>query len=87
MDSELRPSSKEAPQTISGFAMTLELTVIAVSDFDRSKRFYAALGWRFDIDFQGDDYLIVQFTPPGSGCSVMFGQNITTAPAGASRGL
>ena len=67
--------------------MTLELAVIAVSDVDRSKLFYAALGWRFDIDFQGDDYRIVQFTPPGSGCSVVFGQNITTAPAGSSRGL
>ncbi|ACS59868.1 Glyoxalase/bleomycin resistance protein/dioxygenase (plasmid) [Rhizobium leguminosarum bv. trifolii WSM1325] len=87
MDSELRPSSKEAPQSLSGVAMTLELAVIAVSDVDRSKLFYAALGWRFDIDFQGDDYRIVQFTPPGSGCSVMFGQNLITAPSGSSRGL
>ncbi|MFP3547133.1 glyoxalase [Rhizobium sp. SIMBA_035] len=87
MDGELRQSSKEALQAISGVTMTLELAVIAVSDVDRSKRFYAALGWRFDIDFQGDDYRIVQFTPPGSGCSVMFGHNITAAPAGSSRGL
>lgn len=87
MDSELRPSSKQAPQPLSVVAMTLELAVIAVSDVERSKRFYTALGWRFDIDFQGDDYRIVQFTPPGSSCSVMFGQNITKAPAGSSRGL
>lgn len=87
MDSELRPSSKAGPQTISSIEMTLELAVIAVSDVDRSKRFYADLGWRFDIDFQDDDYRIVQFTPPGSGCSVMLGKNITSAPAGSSRGL
>jgi predicted enzyme related to lactoylglutathione lyase len=88
MDSELRPSRKEAaPQIRSGVAMALELAVIAVSDVERSKLFYAGLGWQFDIDFQGDHYRIVQLTPPGSGCSVMFGENITTAPAGSSRGL
>ena len=69
--------------------MTLELAVIAVADVDRSKLFYAALGWRFDIDFQGDDYRIVQFTPRGSGCSIVIG----TLPAqnemapGSMRGL
>jgi predicted enzyme related to lactoylglutathione lyase len=87
MDSELRTTTKEAVQTVSGVMMTLELAVIAVSDADRSKLFYASLGWRFDIDFQGDDYRVIQFTPPGSGCSVMFGRNITAAPAGSSRGL
>jgi predicted enzyme related to lactoylglutathione lyase len=87
MDSEVRSTKKEAAQTISAVAMTLELAVIAVSDADRSKAFYASLGWRFDIDFQGDDYRVVQFTPPGSDCSVMFGKNITAAPAGSSRGL
>ncbi|KRB55342.1 glyoxalase [Rhizobium sp. Root708] len=87
MDSEVRSTRKEAAQSVSGVAMTLELAVIAVSDADRSKAFYANLGWRLDIDFQGDDYRVIQFTPRGSNCSVMFGKNITTAPAGSSRGL
>jgi predicted enzyme related to lactoylglutathione lyase len=87
MDSALTSIKKEATQTLSGVAMTLELAVIAVSDADQTKIFYANLGWRLDIDFQGDDYRVIQFTPPGSDCSVMFGKNITTAPAGSSRGL
>jgi catechol 2,3-dioxygenase-like lactoylglutathione lyase family enzyme len=87
MDSELRPFGKEAARTLSGVVMTLELAVIAVSDADRSKLFYSNLGWRPDIDFEGEDYRVIQFTPPGSDCSVMFGKNITTAPVGSSRGL
>jgi catechol 2,3-dioxygenase-like lactoylglutathione lyase family enzyme len=87
MDSEQRSTKKDAAQTVSGVVMTLELAVIAVSDADRSKLFYANLGWRLDIDFQGDDYRVIQFTPPGSECSVMFGKNITAATPGSSRGL
>jgi catechol 2,3-dioxygenase-like lactoylglutathione lyase family enzyme len=59
-------------------AMKLEAVVVPVSDVDRAKKFYADLGWRLDADFAFDNgFRIVQFTPPGSGCSVQFGTNIT----------
>jgi catechol 2,3-dioxygenase-like lactoylglutathione lyase family enzyme len=68
--------------------MKLEVIVIPVSDVDRAKRFYGDLGWRLDIDYTaGDDYRVIQFTPPGSGCSVIFGKNLTTAPPGSVKGL
>jgi catechol 2,3-dioxygenase-like lactoylglutathione lyase family enzyme len=68
--------------------MKFEIVVIPVSDVDRAKEFYARLGWRLDADFaQGDDWRVIQFTPPGSECSVIFGKNITTAAAGSSQGL
>ena len=53
--------------------MKLEVVVIPVSDVDRAKRFYGDLGWRLDLDYAaGDDFRVIQFTPPGSGCSVIF---------------
>ena len=65
-----------------------EAVVIPVTDVDRAKRFYADLGWRLDADFAFDNgFRVVQFTPPGSGCSVQFGTKITTAPAGSAQGL
>ena len=68
--------------------MKLEIVVIPVSDVDRAKAFYAGLGWRLDADFaSGDDYRVIQFTPPGSGCSVIFGRNVTAAPPGSAQGL
>src|SRR5580704_8805757 len=68
--------------------MKLEVIVIPVSDIDRAKRFYGGLGWRLDADFAGgDDFRVIQFTPPGSGCSVIFGKNVTAAAAGSARGL
>jgi catechol 2,3-dioxygenase-like lactoylglutathione lyase family enzyme len=68
--------------------MKLEVVVIPVSDVDRAKEFYARLGWRLDADFAaGDDYRVIQFTPPGSGCSVIFGKNVTAAAPGSSQGL
>ncbi len=68
--------------------MKLEIVVIPVSDVDRAKRFYDALGWRLDADFAaGDDFRVIQFTPPGSGCSVIFGKNVTAATPGSARGL
>src|SRR5262249_16089192 len=61
--------------------MNLEIDIIPVSDVERSKQFYKDLGWRFDDDTAaGDDVRIVQFTPPGSGCSVTFGKGITMSP-------
>jgi catechol 2,3-dioxygenase-like lactoylglutathione lyase family enzyme len=71
-----------------GVDMKLEIVVIPVSDVDRAKRFYSKLGWRLDADFAaGDDFRVIQFTPPGSGCSVIFGKNVTAAAPGSAQGL
>ena len=68
--------------------LKLEVVIIPVSDVDRSKRFYGGLRWRLDADFAFDNgFRIVQFTPPGSGCSVQFGTNITSAAPGSAQGL
>lgn len=68
--------------------MKLEIVVIPVSDVERAKAFYAGLGWRLDADFSGaDDYRVIQVTPPGSGCSVIFGKNVTAAAPGSAQGL
>jgi catechol 2,3-dioxygenase-like lactoylglutathione lyase family enzyme len=68
--------------------MKFEIVVIPVSDVDRAKEFYARLGWRLDADFvHGDDWRGIQFTPPGSGCSVIFGKNVTAAAPGSAQGL
>jgi catechol 2,3-dioxygenase-like lactoylglutathione lyase family enzyme len=68
--------------------MKLEIVVIPVSDVDRAKEFYARLGWRLDADFaSGDDFRVMQFTPPGSSCSVIFGRNVTAAAPGSAQGL
>ncbi|MBC9034914.1 VOC family protein [Sphingomonas sp. JC676] len=68
--------------------MKLEIVVIPVSDVDRAKRFYGDLGWRLDADFaQGDDFRVLQFTPPGSSTSVIFGTNVTAAAPGSAQGL
>jgi catechol 2,3-dioxygenase-like lactoylglutathione lyase family enzyme len=67
--------------------LKLEVVVIPVSDVDRAKRFYEGLGWRLDADFAGDDWRTVQFTPPGSPCSIHFGKGVTTAVPGSVQGL
>ena len=68
--------------------MKLEIVIIPVSDLDRAKEFYANLGWRLDADFDnGKDFRVMQFTPPGSGCSVIFGKNVTSAAPGSAQGL
>lgn len=67
--------------------LKLEVVVIPVSDVDRAKRFYESLGWRLDADFAtGEDWRVVQMTPPGSPCSVMFGRGLTTAAPGSVQG-
>ncbi len=68
--------------------LKLEAVVIPVADANRSKAFYAGLGWRLDADFSFDNgFRVVQFTPPGSPCSVQFGTKITAAPPGSAHGL
>jgi catechol 2,3-dioxygenase-like lactoylglutathione lyase family enzyme len=68
--------------------LMLEAVVIPVSDADRAKAFYGGLGWRLDADFAFDNgFRVVQYTPPGSGCSIQFGTNITPAAPGTALGL
>jgi catechol 2,3-dioxygenase-like lactoylglutathione lyase family enzyme len=68
--------------------MRLEVVVVPVGDVDRAKTFYTGLGWREDADFAGeDDFRVVQLTPPGSACSIIFGSEITTAAPGSADGL
>jgi catechol 2,3-dioxygenase-like lactoylglutathione lyase family enzyme len=68
--------------------MKFEAVVIPVADTDRAKQFYTKLGWRLDADFPFDNgFRVVQFTPPGSGCSVQFGTKITSAVPGSAQGL
>ena len=87
MNDEIR-SNKGRDASGPGLDMKLEIVVIPVSDVDRAKEFYGRLGWRLDADFAGgDDFRVIQFTPPGSGCSVIFGKNVTAAPPGSAKGL
>jgi catechol 2,3-dioxygenase-like lactoylglutathione lyase family enzyme len=67
--------------------MKLEVIVLPVSDVDRAKEFYGRLGWRLDADRAAGDFRLIQFTPPGSGCSVQFGTNLTSAEPGSAQGL
>ncbi len=68
--------------------MNLEVVVIPVADVARSKEFYESLGWRLDAEVtHGDDFHLVQFTPPGSGCSVQFGLNLTSVAPGSCQSL
>jgi catechol 2,3-dioxygenase-like lactoylglutathione lyase family enzyme len=69
--------------------MKLEIVVLPVSDIDRAKAFYTRLGWRLDADYASDggDFRVIQFTPPASGCSIIFGKNVTPATPGSSQGL
>jgi len=86
-------STKEASSngndaSIAKVDMKLEIVVIPVSDVERAKEFYAKLGWRLDADFDnGKDFRVIQFTPPGSACSVIFGKNVTAASPGSAQGL
>jgi catechol 2,3-dioxygenase-like lactoylglutathione lyase family enzyme len=71
---------------VAGIDMKLEVVVIPVSDVERSKEFYGRIGWRLDIDRSaGEDFRLVQFTPPGSCCSVHFGKNVTSAAPGSAK--
>ena len=73
---------------VRGSDMKLEIVIIPVSDIDRAKDFYTRLGWRLDAEFaSGDDIRVIQFTPPGSGCSIIFGKNVTAAVPGSAQGL
>jgi len=88
--SSTQTSNEQAMQVPSAerIDLKLEAVVIPVSDVDRSKRFYGSLGWRLDADFAFDNgFRVVQFTPPGSGCSIQFGTKVTSAPPGSAQNL
>jgi catechol 2,3-dioxygenase-like lactoylglutathione lyase family enzyme len=86
--STMEQRGEAAIATTKAVDMKFEVVVIPVSDVDRAKAFYAKLGWRLDADFAGgDDYRVIQFTPPGSSCSVIFGRSVTAAAPGSAQGL
>ena len=85
---EVRSNEAAASTGVANLAMKLEVVVIPVSDVDRAKEFYSRLGWRLDADrVVGDNFRLVQFTPPGSGSSIQFGVNLTSAPAGSAQAM
>ena len=82
---EVRSNDATRIASVGRVDMKLEAVVIPVSDVDRAKKFYAGLGWRLDADFPFDNgFRVVQFTPPGSGCSVQVGTNTTSAAPGSA---
>src|SRR5262249_3630020 len=87
-DTLVRSETADAAARRPTVDLKLEAVVIPVADVDRAKAFYGRLGWRLDADFPFPNGLrVVQFTPPGSGCSVQFGTKITTAAPGSAQGL
>ncbi len=88
--SDVQASSDHAAGTppVQPGEVKLEVVVLPVSEVDRAKRFYESLGWRLDADLAVEDgYRVVQLTPPGSSCSIIFGDGVTAAPPGSSEGL
>ena len=85
---EIQANDAVSEATVAKVDMKFEIVVIPVSDVDRAKEFYGRLGWRLDGDFDnGKEWRVIQFTPPGSGCSVIFGRNVTAATPGSAQGL
>jgi catechol 2,3-dioxygenase-like lactoylglutathione lyase family enzyme len=84
---EVRNNNASGMATAKNVDMKLEVVTIPVSDVDRAKEFYARLGWRLDADFSQADERAVQFTPPGSDCSVHFGRSVTPGPTEPATGL
>src|SRR5687767_11491801 len=85
---QVRSETAVRPPVAQRVDLKLEVVVIPVSDVDRAKRFYGDLGWRLDADFVvSDEFRVVQYTPPGSPCSIHFGKGITLASPGSAQGL
>jgi catechol 2,3-dioxygenase-like lactoylglutathione lyase family enzyme len=88
MTDTLTDSTTLKPFNAGARDMKLEVLVLPVSDVDRAMQFYGNLGWRLDMDFARDKiFRVVQFTPPGSQCSIIFGSGITSAKPGSAQGL
>ena len=85
---EVRHDDATSVARVGTVDMKFEIVVLPVSDVDRAKEFYGRLGWRLDADYDnGNDFRVIQFTPPGSGCSVIFGKNVTAAAPGSAQGM
>jgi catechol 2,3-dioxygenase-like lactoylglutathione lyase family enzyme len=88
MSSDASSGDGNGTASVKSIDLKLEVVVIPVSDVDRATEFYERLGWRLDADFAFDNgFRVVQFTPPGSACSLQFGTNMTPAAPGSARGL
>jgi catechol 2,3-dioxygenase-like lactoylglutathione lyase family enzyme len=88
LEYQVRSNAAISDAKVTRVDMKLEVVGIPVSDVDRAKKFYGNLGWRLDADFPFDNgFRVVQFTPPGSGCSVQFGTKTTSAAPGSAHGL
>jgi catechol 2,3-dioxygenase-like lactoylglutathione lyase family enzyme len=84
----VRSSAATIEPSVAKIDMKLEVVTVPVSDVDRAKEFYGGrLGWRLDADFSEGDDRVIQFTPPGSPCSVHFGKNLTSAAPGSAQGV
>jgi catechol 2,3-dioxygenase-like lactoylglutathione lyase family enzyme len=85
---EPRPGAATGDASARVVDLKLEVVVIPVSDVERAKDFYGKLGWRLDADFSFDNgFRVIQYTPPGSGCSIQFGPNMTMAPPGSAQNI
>jgi catechol 2,3-dioxygenase-like lactoylglutathione lyase family enzyme len=85
---EVRNNEGAESRNAASVDMKFEVAVIPVSDVDRAKEFYVRLGWRLDADrAAGSNFRLVQFTPPGSGSSIQFGVNLTSAAPGSAQGM
>jgi catechol 2,3-dioxygenase-like lactoylglutathione lyase family enzyme len=85
---EVSSASAAGTPPVQAGEFKLEVVVLPVADVDRAKEFYGGLGWRLDADIaSGDDFRLVEFTPPGSGCSIQFGTNVTSATPGSLQSL
>ena len=83
---DVRSNDASGIASVTTVDLKLEAVVIPVSDVDRAKEFYGSLGWRLDADASaGTDFRVLQYTPPGSGCSVQFGRNVTSAAPGSAQ--
>jgi catechol 2,3-dioxygenase-like lactoylglutathione lyase family enzyme len=82
-----RPADAGTSKRVGKVDLKLEVVTIPVTDVDRAKAFYERLGWRLDADFTTDRDHVVQFTPPGSQCSIHFGTNLTSAAPGSAQML
>jgi catechol 2,3-dioxygenase-like lactoylglutathione lyase family enzyme len=87
LQQEVQSNDATRDESVAKVDMKFEIVVIPVSDVDRAKEFYGRLGWRLDADYATDNFRVIQFTPPGSGCSVIFGKNVTAAAPGSAQGL
>jgi catechol 2,3-dioxygenase-like lactoylglutathione lyase family enzyme len=86
--SSVQASNQSVSPPVKAGEVRLEVVVVPVSDVDRAKAYYQALGWRLDADLAVEDgYRVVQLTPPGSACSIIFGEGVTSAQPGSLEGL